>query len=644
MSTCEWIWDEQSKTYGNYGNANQWTVNAGLASLARESCQNSSDARTGASADLVYSFITLTGDARREFEETVGWRSALLPHLEAMAEGAAGAVAAGQIQAGLEALQRSDRLVLLRIDDYGCRGLTGPEFPDASTPESEYGNFIKLCRLDLFSGKHEASGGSFGLGKAVYWRFSGLQTVLFNSVLAPEDAVDGNRVNRVFGVNQGTVHRLDGAAFQGRGYFGVLDADGVAASTWADEDLVRRLHLHRDDPRSGTSALVLGFYDPDDPSAGGEDAERQVRRLANALRDGIEESFWPLLTRGGMRVTINEIMNGELTNSVVVDPSETYTELVNALRRFDAGDVDEALEKPYDVVVRDLPIEISKRRTGQGHEPFTHDARLVVTLSDEKQDSLEDRVCLFRKPEMVVQTIDKRYEGRRYHAFVVAGAAVKPDKPSDDDLRADDFLRFAEPPAHDRWIPGTGRQQASQVNLNAHYSPPWIPNLTAIQKKVQQALEEMFDVVPTPEGKGPESVLRHLRFLKSEPGGGPSAGGAPKKPSVELVDWEVRDGRWHVEVEVKAKNRPEGWAFHPSLVLVGLDGHSQPVAWESPLTPVTDCQTDDGQVLVPARAKGRQVTARFRGISVADLPIPADQAVVDVVSGPVEAMPKEDQP
>ncbi|MGY1810181.1 hypothetical protein ACI8AF_22670 [Blastococcus sp. SYSU D00669] len=634
MTDCRWTWEKQSKTYGNYGNANQWTVNAGLASLARESCQNSADARAGRSADLVYTLITLSGAARHDFEEALGWRAVLRPHLQAMTAGASAAVAAGQIRAGLEALDQSDRLVLLRIDDYGCRGLTGPEFPDAGTQEEDYGNFIKLCRLDLFSGKDEASGGSFGLGKAVYWRFSGLQTVLFNSVLSPEHAVDGRRFNRVFGVNQGTVHRLGGEAFQGRGYFGIPDQDGAARSTWDDEELVRRLHLLREDDRPGTSALVLAFYDPDNPLIEGETTADVVQRLSRGLRDGIEESFWPLLTRGGMSVRIRHVDNGSLIADAVVDPSEKYTELVNALRRYDAGRVDQVLEKPYDVVVRPLPIEISRRRTGDQHDRFTHEARLVVTLSDEKRDDLEDRVCLFRKPEMVVQTIDKRYEGRRYHAFVVAGAAVAPGAPTADDLRADDFLRFAEPPAHDRWIPGRGRYQASQVNLTAHYVAPWVPNLSAIETRVRDVLDELFDVVPTPDGKGPQSVLRHLRFLRSPSPGDETPGGAPRKPTIEIVDWSVTDGRWDVEVEVQAKNRDQGWSLEPTLVLVGLDGGRLPVKWSGALTAVDGCTTNGGLVEMPGQPRGRKLKARFRGSSVADLPIPAELSVVDILTGP----------
>ncbi|MFC0681777.1 hypothetical protein ACFFGH_28430 [Lysobacter korlensis] len=632
--TYLWSWEKQSPSYGNYGNANQWTVNAGLTSLARESCQNSADARTEDGAELVYTFISLTGDARRRFEEAIGWNELLHPHLLAMVGGAKAAVAAGQISSGLDLLAKSDELLLLRIDDYGCRGLTGPEFPDAMTSEDEYGNLIKLCRLDLWSGKDKAAGGSFGLGKAVYWRFSAIQTVLFNSVLAPEDALQGQVGNRILGVNQGTAHRLNDAIYQGRGYFGAWSEEvGAVRSDWADASVADALCLKRKDDRPGTSALILAFNDPDNPSQP-ETREARLQRLTKELRDGIEESFWPLITRGRMQVRIEQILDGDLVKSETIDPSGTYPELVNALRRFDSGDVNDELVEPLDVVVRDVTIDVSRRKSDPSHAGFSHPAKLVVTLSDEVKDGLEDRVCLFRRAEMVVQTIDRPYEGRRYHAFVLAGAAIKPGAASEDDLRADDFLRFAEPPAHDRWIPTSGRSQASQVNLNAHYLPPWLPNLRAIEHRVVKELDQLFGAIPSTDTSGPESVLRRLRFLRAGPAGGKGAGAAPRKPLVELVDWRVEHGRWHVAVEIQAKNRPEGWNLSPALVVVGLDGSRTAVQWEGPLESVEGCSVSGSTVTIPASDRGRKVKARFRGVSTADLPIPADLTAIDIVAIP----------
>ena len=268
LLTATWQWESQSRSYANYGNANQWTVNAGLSSLARESAQNSNDARLpGPRADLVYSFIVLTGQERKRFEESLGWRDHLEPHLASMADAATGAVTAGQLQSGLAALQSSEALTLLRIADYGARGLTGPEFAEGD-PRSVRELCEAMCRLDLYSGKDKTSGGSFGLGKAVYWRFSRLQTVLFNSMLRPEDAVDGLWRNRIIGVNQGVVHQLGGNNFQGRGFFGNRETSGEISSVWDSNELAENLYLAREDNRPGTSACWSASTTPTNPRRG----------------------------------------------------------------------------------------------------------------------------------------------------------------------------------------------------------------------------------------------------------------------------------------------------------------------------------------------------------------------------------------
>ena len=635
--TLLWQWEKASRAYGNYGNANQWTVNAGMESLARESAQNTNDARSGSGVpELVYSFIRLTGEHKEEFQQAAQWTS-LFEHLDAMAGSANAAVTAGQIKAGVEAMEQADDLVLLQIADYGCRGLTGPEFNDG--PEDAYGNFVKLCRLDLFSGKDEAAGGSFGLGKAVYWRFSRLQTVLFNSSLAAGDAVDGKTENRLFGVNAGVIHECGGQRFQGRGYFGVSAGEDVS-STWADAQTAAGLHLNREDTRPGTTALLLGFYDPDEPEGGTSSISALITAAGN-LRRGVESNFWPLLTRGGLKVTIRVIDNGDVVEKIAVDPGETYHELTRALRMFDKGQISEDLTKPDAIIVRDIEIPISERRDAdKKHGKFVHHAKLVVTMSDDHPDTLENRVCLFRRPEMVVETIDQVFDDTKYHAFLIAGAAINPLSPSEDDLRADDFLRFAEPPAHDRWIPGSGRGQASQSNLTAHYAAPWRPGLSDIQKHVVEQLRSLFGAPPPTTGKAPESILKNLSFLKSSPGtGGTGSVSGLRKPTVEVTSWEVRGGRWHVTFTISARNRDEGWLLAPRLLFVGIDGKGVPVDWES-LTAISEAKTDGHKhVAINGKDRGRKLTAVISGVSSADLPIPADEAAVDVIVQEVMAAP-----
>ncbi|MEE3851782.1 hypothetical protein VZC37_15675 [Gordonia sp. LSe1-13] len=623
--TLTWKWDPQSATYGNYGNANQWTVNAGMSSLARESTQNSNDARTEATPALDFTFHLLSGKHRKDFLNALGWKDELAKHLLAMSEESAGAVAAGNIRTGLEKLRDSDSIILLAVSDYGCRGLTGPEFSNIDT--AEFGNFIKLCRLDLFSGKDKAAGGSFGLGKAVYWRFSSIQTVLFNSVLADADAVDGNTRNRLFGVNQGVAHRLDGSSYQGRGYFGIQNAQGDVASTWATDQETLDLHLQRTDPRPGTTALLVGFQDPDDPEKGARGIEG-VKDMATELRAGVEESFWPLLARGRMDVSITVKENGRAVSDMEIDPEETYAELVRALRRFDAGDLDDELSEPYSVIVREVPIQVPARKSEPRHTKFTHNAQLVVTISDEQKDTLENKVCLFRKPEMIVETIDKTFENHTYHGFLLVGGAVSPTDDDPDNQLADDFLRYSEPPAHDRWIPRGGRSKTSQSSLNAHYVPPWLPNLRRIEEQINAALFDIFGAAPPTDGKPPESVFKHLRFLSGDPGKGAAGTGRTAKPTVTMTSWEVRDGQWHLTFQIKARNRSDGWRIAPALMFVGLDGRNVEVAWSSLAS--ADAEVDDGVVVIPGKDRGRFVSATITGVSTDSLPIPAEEATVDV--------------
>jgi hypothetical protein len=625
----KWQWEKQSRRYGNYGNANQWTVNAGLASLARESAQNSNDARLdGSDAELVYTFMLLSGDARRRFEEALRWSTELRPHLTAMADAAEGAVTAGQLQSGINAVESSDSLALLRISDYNARGLTGPEFAEGDV--SHYGNFIKLCRLDLFSGKDRASGGSFGLGKAVYWRFSRLQTVLFNSTIPTGEAVAGKCRNRLIGVNQGVVHQLDGVNYQGRGFFGAPDDNGDVASIWQDDDLVERLQLDRSDERPGTSALLLGFYDPDEPEKGLGDIS-ELRTFAKNLGDALEEDFWPLLTRGRLCVRV-EVTDGEKTvYERIVDPEDQYAELTRALRKFDSGIVDDELKQVGDIVVRDVPIAVSACTDARDRHPsFQHIAKLVVTLSDDQPDSLENKVCLLRQPEMVVQTIEKSFEGRTYHAFLLAGAAIHPTNPSLEESRADDFLRFAEPPAHDQWIPRSGRNKTSQANLTAHYRAPWIPNLRNIQTTILDQLFTLFGAPPVAEDQAPKAIFNNLAFLHGDAGTGGRGASAPRKPDIRIQRARVVDGIWEMMFEVRAKNRPEGWAVIPKLAFVGLDGGHVDVGWQT-FEVDGGAEVDArGAVIMRGRPRGRILSTTVHATSVRDLPIPASESAVDV--------------
>ncbi|MCH7551401.1 MAG: ankyrin repeat domain-containing protein, partial [Proteobacteria bacterium] len=98
-------------------------------------------------------------------------------------------------------------------------------------------HFRALCKDTLYSHKQsEGAGGSYGVGKSVLWAFSGLSTVLFNSVLSKDPR--GFRSPRLIGRAELPSHGVsDESWYSGPGWFGIrADVTGGARaeSVWAD--------------------------------------------------------------------------------------------------------------------------------------------------------------------------------------------------------------------------------------------------------------------------------------------------------------------------------------------------------------------------------------------------------------------------
>ena len=536
----------------------------------------------------------------------------LKSHLEAMALANGKAVAATALAKHLSDMESERDLILLRIDDYGACGLTGPEFADEDM--DSYGTFIKLLRTDLFSDKDAGAGASYGLGKSAYWAYSRIRTTIFSS--APTGWSPGLR--RVLGVNQGLSHSLEGTLFDGRGFFGIGADGGMIKSEQTDDASLRDLMLDRDSDETGTSALVIGFHDPQNPEATIDD-------LADGLRAGIEQNFWPLITRGRVEITVTKI-DGDVVTPVSVDPRRTYGDLCRALQLLDGGGENLVLAAPGDVIVRPLTIRVPRRISNPTHPSFEHEAKLVITYSDEVADDLENTISLFRRPEMIVEVLRKQYPGRVYHAFLVAGAAVRPNDLDANDESADDFLRFAEPPSHNHWIPTSNQSSVSRENLRNNYRNPFIRNLEDIKKSIFKELDDIFNAPPPRNPNGPEAITKHLKFLNR----GDAPPPAPRKPTVAIASAAIdpASDSWIVRVVVDAPNRAEGWSFDPVLAFVGDDG-KQTIVKLLAIEDATGCSIEDGRVVISGPKSRKRLTAQYTMRSDASShPIPSSESAV----------------
>ncbi|MCY1004490.1 hypothetical protein OV079_02670 [Nannocystis pusilla] len=231
---------------------------------------------------------------------------------------------------------------MLRVEDRDTSGLVGGE------DESE-SNFCALCRDSLFSHKQsEAAGGSYGLGKSVYWRFSAFSTVVFHSCLASGEHAGRHRL---IGRVELPSHAVDERRFSGPGWFGrcVRVENGVRAESLWDQQalgLAKRLRLARPSEVTGTTILVVGFRDPT------QEAVEDAAQLLQRIRESAARFFWPAMH---FPRPLRIVVGGE-----PVVPTDEVRPFVIAWQGRDQAKG--RLEKPGDVARRSISLHLPRRR------------------------------------------------------------------------------------------------------------------------------------------------------------------------------------------------------------------------------------------------------------------------------------------
>lgn len=607
---CVWYYRPAPRDAGReLGNAAGFVFHGGLTTLGRETSQNILDeAQAGQpTVNARYTLIELSGAKLADFLEAIRFDD-LLPHLEAAADSRQ--KVATVIRQGLTSLREDDKLILLRIEDYGAKGLVGPEYED--------GNYMAVVRNILDSYKGENAGGSYGLGKSVMWACSQFGLVLINSTLSV--AQDGNREGRYIARLELPWHRLRGAdgaaheAYAGPAWFGERDAGrgGVTRSYWGNDALAADTYLTRDEGESGTSFLIVGAYDPDDKIETIEEMHDQlVRSLAT--------NFWPAMVErsggdpGMMTALVRSERNGVPIKFDLVDPY-SYSPAKSRMLQVHRDDLTvDSLENPGDVVRRRITLEVPRRISDGAHGSQQHEAILLVTEANE-EDTDTNRVAYLRGSHMVVReevVAGLPMGSRTFHAVVLAGLAAG-DEPSD--KAADRFLRAAEPPEHDNW--------EVTPDVSSSYARGYGKALADFKGEIRKAIREIVGRPVRDLSDGPDALKELLRIT-------PPVVDTTKRPKVKSAVGKPDDqGRWSVDVRVSLPDRATPWRFSPVLRFGTESGAAIPVVWES-LEPKGKCSITGDVVTADSRAR----EVRFTGITRADShPVGASRAtaLVDV--------------
>ncbi|EMA25392.1 hypothetical protein [Haloarcula amylolytica] len=549
---AEWFFFSGGPGAPRYGDdPTKHSVDHDSEAFVREVLQNANDQGLDNEdpVRVTFRFVTLSGEDKERFLNTLDWGSGLRGRLNAVSRAKHGR----RYDDLVDEIDNPDsELRLLIVEDRNTTGLTGTWEEDS--------NYAALVRDELYSSKQDdTAGGSYGLGKSVLWTFSGASTVVFNSY--PMESSGSTQGPRVIARSKFPTHELpdDDTTYQGAGWLcePVQTEDGVRPMSIRGEkaeQLAERLHVGRP-ATSGTSAMVVDFQDPT------RDERPDIEDLAEEFVEASVKYFWPAIFRDDLEVTVET-------------SEETYeakTEDVPSIRPFlecfkSRFTENELLDSPGDVAGLNIPLNIPPR--ADGTETPDGEVRLAARLaSPADDDTYLNRVALFRGAGMVVKYYDQSrvaFGDRNFHAILASGEARTDFPPSDPDQEVDRFLRFAEPPEHDEW--------ESTENLREQY-----------QRGFRTALEDMFETMRdglrhlAAKSNGGTDILSDnvLNRFPIHGNGAPRATGNSAPSEVFEIESSSRfDGeRWTFSgrIEPIVENF-QGWTAEISLTGIGEDG------------------------------------------------------------------------
>lgn len=518
---------------GDGGNPGEYSVkDTGLKDFVREALQNANDAINAAdnldSGEVIFRMRTLEGQELRKFKKNLKLQNfndnpdqnTLEEHIEAQKDNRV----AHKTQNSLQRIKESDKLRLLTIEDRNAKGLIG----DDGDKSSRYG---ALLRGMLHSSGESGSGGTYGLGKSVYWAFSGIDTALFYSNLSEE--LEGQDSPRFTGKTNLSIHELE-REHKGSGYFGEREEEhgSKVRDVWSDmaKEAGEKLETTHDSSK-GTSITVVDFSGPKCSY------DKELKTVAEDIRDIALRYFWPSIVKNDLNIEV--VCEGENLNCSISDLSEIKP-FVDLYRNYLDGEIGDQLENEGDTEMKEIPVEVPNRDKGNKEMP-TEDglAHLIVRKSDEDDERVGE-IAPFREARMVTDYVDQSSitGSFGFHALLIAGQAVE-DKDNED---FETFLSYAEPPKHDTW-------SGNNSDVGQYYTRGAKQRLKDFKKDWKRKLGNLVTKDIEDGHKGPEDFGKMIPLDKNF-----NDGGGESKPFhfVNMTDG-YESSRYFIEGQMTAE-------------------------------------------------------------------------------------------
>lgn len=305
-----------------------------------------------------------------------------------------------------------------------------------------------------FNDKNDpGSGGSYGIGKAAYYMFSEIRTILISSMFKDES----NMNHLVFkGSSKLTTHMFRGQKLYNKGHY-----DKDTANPITEKDDIPADFLRKD---MGTSIFIMGI---DDSINCKENYRREI--IKSVLRN-----FWLAIYEKKLEVIVD--FETDPNSSDYIDKAR-LKELMTLFQEYDNKN-EYTSPRPYFEAVTTASVfnpQAPKQPAVyfDNNDPVFGHARFYLI----KNNQLHDRFIKMRSPRMFV-SMEKVAGKRGFNGVLVC------------DDSWDRLLKQAEPPAHDNW---EKRRINEKNNIDADTKQKASLALNSITKWVMECISSYFN-------------------------------------------------------------------------------------------------------------------------------------------------------
>lgn len=330
-----------------------------------------------------------------------------------------------------------EKLYVLGIFDRGTTGLGGPTRADAPFRKEEHRDFVDFVRNVGQPPDKVLSGGTFGYGKAAFFRSSNVKTICVHS----RTRYEGKFESRFIACGLGDPYHTDKSNFTGRHWWGEIKNGFIepVLDSKADE-FASYLGMPKfTEAETGTDILVISPFD---------ELELSPWHAMNHLAESLLWNFWPKM------ISINKqkpmkfyvIFDGK---RIKIPNPEEYPPLKGFTLSYKNLKETSEVKSKFKSIVENVEVKRPKVYLGKvSLHQYIFSETSVFDLGElhSEYSEMTHHVALMRQPELIV----KYYPGDAFPNLNVAyGGVFIADK------KVDPVFAKSEPPTHDDWVAET---------------------------------------------------------------------------------------------------------------------------------------------------------------------------------------------